>query len=262
MATTGKIMNFYSDKEMTTAAFPRTKVDAVSDSDGTGLGAILDGKLSKVLTSDCYGEELPETGVEGQVYFKTPSEDESLESSILQAIYPINSIYTYGSNISPAEILGFGEWELVGKEFADWSVSYTLGDTGCPFVATENVTSGTLYIVRSGTSIRMKIDYVNAAEITDSGIQIGSFSSWRDIGITGLYFSYSQIVGGTDGGNAVVMYSLNTSNGLLTANDIVAKDGATSIGTDKNLSILINANIDMERMYDAACNRFHWKRTA
>lgn len=130
MSTTGKIMNFYSDKEMTTAAFPRTKVDAVSDSDGTGLGAILDGKLSKVLTSDCYGNELPENGVEGQVYFK-PAGNESLESSILQAVYPIGSIYMSIVNANPSDVFGFGTWEQIQDTFLLAAGStYAAGSTG------------------------------------------------------------------------------------------------------------------------------------
>ena len=40
--STGKIKTLYSDKEKTEALFPRTKINAVSDTDGTGLDAILD----------------------------------------------------------------------------------------------------------------------------------------------------------------------------------------------------------------------------
>ena len=42
MSTQGKIKTLYSDKEKTEALFPRTKISAVSDSDGTGLDVILD----------------------------------------------------------------------------------------------------------------------------------------------------------------------------------------------------------------------------
>ena len=39
---TGKIITLYSDPEKTEALFPRTKINAISDADGTGLDAILD----------------------------------------------------------------------------------------------------------------------------------------------------------------------------------------------------------------------------
>ena len=131
MATEGKIMNFYSDKEQTTAVFPRTKVDAVSDSTGTGLGAILDGKLSKVLTSDCYGEELPESGVEGQLYFIPAPENETFETSILQIVYPIGSIYMSISNANPSDLFGFGTWERIQDTFLlAAGGTYAAGSTG------------------------------------------------------------------------------------------------------------------------------------
>ena len=47
MALTGKIMDFFADKAMTTPAFPRTKVKAVSDDNNVGLNVLLDEKQKK-----------------------------------------------------------------------------------------------------------------------------------------------------------------------------------------------------------------------
>lgn len=44
MALIGKIMDFFADEAMTTPAFPRTKVKAVSDDNGVGLSALLEEK--------------------------------------------------------------------------------------------------------------------------------------------------------------------------------------------------------------------------
>ena len=44
MALTGKIVDFFTDKAKTIPAFPRTKVKAVSDDNGVGLGVLLDKK--------------------------------------------------------------------------------------------------------------------------------------------------------------------------------------------------------------------------
>lgn len=46
MATQGKVLTLFEDKEKTTGIFPRTKVSAVSDENGKGLDALLDDKLS------------------------------------------------------------------------------------------------------------------------------------------------------------------------------------------------------------------------
>lgn len=44
MSLAGKIMDFFADKAMTTPAFPRTKVKAISDDNNVGLDAILNDK--------------------------------------------------------------------------------------------------------------------------------------------------------------------------------------------------------------------------
>lgn len=44
MALTGKIINLFTDKEMTIPAFPRTKVKAISDDNGIDLNTILEAK--------------------------------------------------------------------------------------------------------------------------------------------------------------------------------------------------------------------------
>ena len=48
MSITGKIKTLFSDKENTEALFPRTKISAVSDDDGTGLNVLLDNKIDTV----------------------------------------------------------------------------------------------------------------------------------------------------------------------------------------------------------------------
>ena len=47
MSLAGKIMTMFTDKDMTAPAFPRTKVQAISDDDGVGLNVLLDKKQSK-----------------------------------------------------------------------------------------------------------------------------------------------------------------------------------------------------------------------
>jgi hypothetical protein len=44
MSFVGKITNLFADKAMTVPAFPRTKVKAISDDNGVGLGVLLEEK--------------------------------------------------------------------------------------------------------------------------------------------------------------------------------------------------------------------------
>lgn len=48
MALTGKIMDFFVDKNMTIPAFPRTKVKAISNDDGVGLNVLLENIENKI----------------------------------------------------------------------------------------------------------------------------------------------------------------------------------------------------------------------
>ena len=48
MSLTGKIMSLFADKEKSIPIFPRTKVKAISDDNGVGLDAILDGMNIKL----------------------------------------------------------------------------------------------------------------------------------------------------------------------------------------------------------------------
>lgn len=69
MSLTGKITNLFADKAMTIPAFPRTKIKAVSDDNGVGLDAILDGMVHAEeyspdvamapLNADTLGGQLP-----------------------------------------------------------------------------------------------------------------------------------------------------------------------------------------------------------
>jgi hypothetical protein len=51
MSLTGKIMSLFADKEKSIPIFPRTKVKAISDDNGVGLDAILDGMSNDLNTA-------------------------------------------------------------------------------------------------------------------------------------------------------------------------------------------------------------------
>ena len=48
MSIVGKIKTLFSDKDKTEALFPRTKVSAVSDDNGTGLNVLLEEINAKI----------------------------------------------------------------------------------------------------------------------------------------------------------------------------------------------------------------------
>ena len=223
----------------------------------------LDGKLSKVLTSDCYGEELPVGGAEGQVFFKQASIGDDMLTTFMKAMYPVNSVYTYGANVNPSEVLGFGEWELVGKGFIDLVTSPTLGSANCPyFTASANVESGTLYLARSHDAIRMKLSCVTSVVLSDATVSFGSFN-WNSLGISdGLYYSITQQVAGADGANAAIIHTLNSSTGDVSTIDIIPKTDNATVAAGTGINFNWTLNIDKDHMLDSACDKFYWKRIA
>ena len=63
MSLTGKIMTFFEDKAKTKAAFPRTKVKAVSDDSGRGLDAILDEMGNATIPAERLADNAKSKGV-------------------------------------------------------------------------------------------------------------------------------------------------------------------------------------------------------
>lgn len=108
--TSGKIKTLYADREQTEALFPKTKIEAVSDSEGTGLNILL--------------ENVVHTGVaEGEAAIAPINADtlggyglEALKALFVDSIYPVGSIYMSAESTSPESIFG-GTWEQLKDRF-------------------------------------------------------------------------------------------------------------------------------------------------
>lgn len=83
------------------------------------------------------GAGVPTGGTTGQMLAKVSNADNDTQwidpTSVLQAAYPIGSIYLNASNgTNPATLLGFGTWERLGqgRMMIDADSTYTAGGTG------------------------------------------------------------------------------------------------------------------------------------
>ena len=224
-----------------------TTVDYLDGGHGMAIGKVAE--KEDTLDIDFYVEMQKELNVIGEI--------QQNGINILDIIYPVGNIYITNINNDPSSLFG-GTWELVKKEFIELAETYTIGNANCPFVKTDNITSGTVYLVRSGQNIRIRIDLVTAVALSDSSVDLGDLS-WDALGITNPYMAFYGILSFSDGGNGAVYTGL-TLEGILRATDILPKTDGGTIASGTSLNIQYEFNIDSSRMLDDACDKFYWKR--
>ena len=111
MALTGKIMDFFADKAMTIAAFPRTKVKAISDDSGIGLDVILsniENRVVEAATTETYKGTFLANGWSSEA----PYTQTITVSGVLSTDYPFVDIDLSDTNNSTGVIEA---WRLVGR---------------------------------------------------------------------------------------------------------------------------------------------------
>lgn len=170
----------------------------------------------------------------------------------LNATYPVGSVYISNTNENPSSRLG-GTWELIDKEFKSYGVN-----NKAFFTPNSNVSSHDCWLIRAGHTIRIRLQFTTAVEITDAGADIGDFN-YSLIGIERTNISSANIVAGTDNGNCAFLYTINHSTGNVFIGDAVGRD---SLPADSSCYIDFTIPIQQNYMLDSACDKFYWKRTA
>lgn len=178
--------------------------------------------------------------------------------SLLDYIYPVGSIYINDNRDSPADLFG-GTWTLEKKEFIELSKAYTFGSTGCPFTKNSNVTSGTIYVIRSGQSMRIRFDVKIAVALSDTATTLGTLN-WSSLGITTPFASVLGALGYTDEGNAAAFITIGT-DGVVQATDVIPKTDGGTIAAGNTVYFPFEIIINSANMVDSLCDKFYWKRT-
>lgn len=218
--------------------------------------------LQKWYTTDNQNASLSVTFPSEQVatlptpyYRATPAKMQSL----LDYIYPVGSIYINDNRDSPADLFG-GTWTLVKKEFIELSKSYTFGSSGCPFTKTSNVTSGTIYVVRSGQSLHIRFDINAAVALGDTAVSLGTLN-WSALGITSPFASVIGNLGYGDEANAACFITI-TTDGAMKVGDVLPKTDGGTIAAGNTIYFPFEVVIDSTNMVSSHCDKFYWKRTA
>lgn len=173
-------------------------------------------------------------------------------TALLNALYPIGSVYITSTNNNPANTLG-GSWQLIDKEFKSQKLADT--DTGTLLTKTSNTTSYDIYAIYGGHTIRFRLGFIlTTAYDSDSNVDVGQLN-FDELGVTGLYHSILQVPAMGDAGNGLLMGNISNS-GLVYVSDRIK---ASSDGT-----LYINKDITVKKdeMLDSFCDKFYWKRTS
>lgn len=177
-----------------------------------------------------------------------------VENDAMAIAYPVGSTYIADdASTDPAELYG-GTWELYDKEFAP---AYTNDST--LFTASSNVASYSLACIRGGHSIFLAASFSLKAEASETAVDLGTFN-FAKLGITSQIYGIGNTIGGSDAGNCVVVFSMNTS-GQVSLTDVVGKNSGT-IAANSAFRFLYETPLHHTYMLDSFCNKFYWRRTA
>ena len=140
------------------------------------------------------------------------------KKNFLDMMYPIGSCYTTSTNTNPSSFLG-GTWNLIDKGLSSLSdaASFTLNTTNC--------SAATVYFMRAGHTVRLRISVTNKIAVNDTSVEFLTLDL-SSIGVTSLNYQ-GYPIGRSDGGECIIEGQI-TSAGVLSAVDIVpVADGGT-----------------------------------
>lgn len=167
------------------------------------------------------------------------------------ATYPVGSVYVSNTNENPSSRLG-GTWELIDKEFKSYASSsnnfFNADSTNCEL--------NSCYYTRGGHSIQMRLNYTNKVSLSDTNLTLGTFD-FDELGVTAFPYSLYNVIGATDGGNALLTAYINYSTGILTH-----AESTSTVAANNSCYLLFEVVLTYNRMLDSFCDKFYWKRTA
>ena len=163
----------------------------------------------------------------------------------------IGDIVITSTNTNPSSRLG-GTWELIDKEFKSYADSsnnfFSADSTNCEL--------NSCYYTRSGHSIQMRLNYTNKVSLSDTNLTLGTFD-FDELGVTSFPYTLYNIIGATDGGNALLTTYINYSTGVLTH-----AESTSTVSANNSCYLLFEVALSYDRMLDSFCDKFYWKKTA
>lgn len=160
-------------------------------------------------------------------------------------------IIVTSTNTDPSERFG-GTWELIDKEFKSEASSsddlFTANSNNCELTS--------CYYTRSGHSIQIRLNFTNKVALTDTNLELGNFNL-NALGVTSLPYSLYNVIGASDGGNALLTMIVNYTEGTLTH-----AESTNDVSANNSCYLLFDVDVTASRMIDSFCDKFYWKKVA
>lgn len=172
--------------------------------------------------------------------------------NIVDTSFPVGCVYTTATNTNPKNILGRGTWELIDKEFTPKTI--TTGLT----INNSVVSAGEITAILTGHMVSLFIRLTNSVEIDDTNnVKWGTVNP-NTLGCSSFLKGLS-VLSVNDGANGCVLFTLSTDGEIL-SHDTVGVRPLPVTGTANVINEIMTQTPD--KMLDAFCNKFYWKRTA
>ena len=163
----------------------------------------------------------------------------------------IGDIVITSTNTNPSSRLG-GTWELIDKEFKSYAASsnnfFSADSTNCEL--------NSCYYTRAGHLIQIRLNYTNKVSLGDTNLTLGTFD-FDELGVTAFPYSLYNLIGASDGGNALLTTYINYSTGILTH-----AESTSTVSANNSCYLLFEVALTYDRMLDSFCDKFYWKKTA
>ena len=192
-------------------------------------------------------------------------------NSVKDGAFPVGCVVITSSNVSPSERLG-GEWERFDKEFQEKTTATI--DTGnntlekdyfkmyTPFSSLRVTTK------RIGHTVSISANAYAKENLTTSqtgNIPVCDFN-FKKLGFDKLAENadkrYIYFVGYSDATTkAIVMMNIDLHSGKLYIADIINAEKENTINKSDNITFSFDIDVQTDKMFDEACNKFYWKKT-
>lgn len=109
--------------------------------------------------------------------------------------------------------------------------------------------------------IYFRISAVNKIAIGDTTTHLLTLD-YDKLGLSAITYTKTQIVGSSDGGEAIVLGTLNWETGVFSTADVIPVADGGSLPANSTTVWHVYAIVKSENKLNSACNKFYWRRTA